>query len=150
MDKGATPSGLGARDVLRLEAGLLLHGNDMDTSINPYEAGLDKFVNPDREEYVPGETLRRVRDQGVSRRLVGFYLLERGIPRHGYSITDGSKQIGQVSSGGHSPTLDRSLGMGYVPIGHSAEGSRFRIDIRGRLVEAEVTTLPFYSRRKNA
>ena len=150
MDKGAVPCGLGARDVLRLEAGLLLHGNDMDTSINPYEAGLDKFVNPDREAYVSGETLRRARDHGVSRRLVGFYLLGRGIPRHGYSITDGSKQIGQVSSGGHSPSLDRSLGMGYVPIGYSAEGSRFHIDIRGRLVEAQVTTLPFYSRRKSA
>ena len=150
MDKGAVSCGLGARDVLRLEAGLLLHGNDMDTSTNPYEAGLDRFVNPDREGYVPGDALRRIRDQGPTRRLVGFTMLGRGIPRHGYTITDGSRQLGQVTSGGHSPTLDRSLGLGYVPTGYSTVGSRFQIDIRGRSVEAEVTNLPFYSRRNSA
>ena len=149
-EKGAVPCGLGARDVLRLEAGLLLHGNDMDTSSNPYEAGLDRFVDPDRDGYIAGHALRRIRDQGVNRRLVGFNILGRGIPRHGYPITDGPHRIGQVTSGGHSPTLDRSIGMGYVPIDYSAVGSRFQIDIRGRPVEAEVTALPFYSRRRNA
>jgi aminomethyltransferase len=150
MDKGAVPCGLGARDVLRLEAGLLLHGNDMDTSANPYEAGLEKFVEPDREGYVAGAALRRIRDQGVDRRLVGFNMVERGIPRHGYPIVHDSRQIGQVTSGGHSPTLDMSIGLGYVPTDYSTVGSRFHVDIRGRLVEAEVTSLPFYSRRKSA
>ena len=120
----------------------------MDTSINPYEAGLDRFVAPDREGYVPGESLRRVRDQGVARRLVGFQLLGKGIPRHGYSIMDGSDRIGEVTSGSHSPTLDTSIGMGYVPTGYGAAGSRFQIDMRGRAVEAEVADLPFYSRSK--
>ena len=150
MDRGAVPCGLGARDVLRLEAGLLLHGNDMDTSTNPYEAGLDRFVSPDREGYVPGDALRRVHQQGVSRRLAAFVVVGRGIARHGFPIMDGSRQIGEVSSGGYSPTLDRSIGMGYVPTGYSTAGSRFQVDIRGRLVEVEVTVLPFYSRRKSA
>ena len=150
MEQGAVPCGLGARDVLRLEAGLLLHGNDMDTSTNPYEAGLDKFVDPDREGYVAGEALRRARDAGPDRRMVGFSLLGRGIARHGYAITDGSAKIGEVTSGSHSPTLDRSIGLGYVPTGFSAEGSRIHIDVRGRIVEAEVTPLPFYSRKRSA
>ena len=150
MVRGAVPCGLGARDVLRLEAGLLLHGNDMDTSTNPYEAGLEKFVDPDREGYAAGEALRRARDQGSSRRLVGFNMLGRGIARHGYTISDGSERIGEVTSGSHSPTLDRSIGLGYVPTGFSAEGSRIHVDVRGRLVEAEVTPLPFYSRKRSA
>ena len=147
MDRGAVPCSLGARDVLRLEAGLLLHGEDMDSSVNPYEAGLDRFVAPEREGYIPGEALRRIRDQGVTRRLVGFHMLGRGIARHGYTIGDGSKEIGRVTSGGHSRTLDRAIGMGYVPTDRAAPGSRLQVDIRGRSVEAEVTTLPFYSRR---
>ena len=149
MEKGAEPCGLGARDVLRLEAGLLLHGNDMDTSTNPYEAGLDRFVKPDREEYVAGDALRRSRD-GVSRRLVGFTMLQRGIPRPGYVISDGSGPIGRVTSGGPSPTLDTNIGLGYVPIDYSAPDSRFQIEIRGRPVEAVVTPLPFYSRKRSA
>ena len=149
-DRGAVPCGLGARDVLRLEAGLPLHGNDIDTSTNPYEAGLDKFVNPDREGYLAGEALRSIRDEGIKRRLVGFRMLGRGIPRHGYPITSESRELGLVTSGGHSPTLDRSIGLGYVPTGYSALGSRFQIEIRGRSVEAEVASLPFYSRRTSA
>ena len=150
MEKGAVPCGLAARDVLRLEASLPLHGNDIDTTTNPYEAGLSRFVEPDREGYIAGETLRRVREQGVTRTLVGFNMIGRGIPRHEHPIMDGSDQIGHVTSGGYSPILDRNIGMGYVPVGHSTPGTRFQIDIRGRLVEAEVTALPFYKRRKNA
>ena len=147
--RGATPSGLGARDVLRLEAGLLLHGNDIDVSTNPYEAGLKKFVDADRNEYVAGEALRRIRDQGLSRTLVGFTMLGRGVARHGHPIMCSSRQVGHVTSGGYSPALDMNLGLGYVPTGLITPGSRFLVDIRGRLVEAEVTTLPFYSRRRN-
>ena len=148
-DKGAMPCGLGARDVLRLEAGLLLHGNDMEVSTNPYEAGLDRFVDADREDYVAGEALRRIRDEGPPRVLVGFQMVGRGIARHEHPIMAGSKQIGHVTSGGYSPTLDIGIGLGYVPTGFSSPGTRFQIDIRGRLVEAEVTLLPFYSRRKS-
>ena len=150
MDTGAIAAGLGARDVLRMEAGLLLHGNDMSTSINPYEAALERFVRPNRKRYVAGPALRRIRDEGVSRRLVGFNMVERGIPRHGHPIVDDSAQIGEVTSGGYSPTLDRSIGIGYVQTGYSTEGSRFQIDIRGRRVQAEVTSLPFYTRRRRS
>jgi len=146
LERGATPCGLGARDVLRLEAGLLLHGNDMDTSVNPFEAGLAKFVNLDKESYVAGDALRQVREGGVSKCLVGFWMVGQGIPRHGYNIMDGQRHIGVVTSGVPSPTLDMNIGMGYVPIEYSAPGTRFHIDIRGKAVEAEVAALPFYSR----
>lgn len=145
VEVGAVSCGLAARDVLRLEAGLLLHGNDMDTSFNPYEAGLGRFVEPDREEYVAGKALRRIRDEGISRKLVGFMMEGRGIARHGYRILDGESAIGEVSSGGPSPTLDLNIGMGYVPIGFSEPGTRIDIEIRGRPVEAQVTDLPFYA-----
>ena len=148
MNSGVSHCGLGARDVLRLEAGLLLHGNDMDTSVNPYEAGLDRFVRPDREGYVAGEALSRIKNEGVARRLIGFKVTGRGIARHGYSITQGDQEIGSVTSGGYSPTLDTSIGLGYVPGDYSAPGTRLFVDVRGRSVEVEVTTLPFYSRRK--
>ena len=150
IENGAMPCGLGARDVLRLESGLLLHGSDMDASINPYEAGLDKFVDPDKDDYIAGPALRRIRNHGASKQLIGFNILGRGIPRHGYRIIDESCQIGHVTSGGYSPTLDRSIGLGYVPTGRMSVGSHFQIDVRGRAVEAVITSLPFYSRRRNA
>ncbi len=145
VDQGAASCGLAARDVLRLEAGLLLHGNDMDTSVNPYEAGLGRFVEPDRKEYVAGKALRRVLDEGISRKLVGFAMEGRGIARHGYRILDGERTIGEVSSGGPAPTLDLNIGMGYVPIEYSEPGTRIEIEIRNRPVKAQVTDLPFYA-----
>ncbi len=150
MNNGAAPCGLGARDVLRLEAGLLLHGNDMDASVNPYEAGLERFVDPDRDAYVAGPALRRSRDLGVARKLAGFKMVERGIARHGYPITDGRDVIGSVTSGGPSPTLDMNIGLGYVPTGSATPGTRIYIEVRRRPVAAEVATLPFYSRSRNA
>ena len=150
VELGASSCGLGARDVLRLEAGLLLHGNDMDTSVNPYEAGLDRFVDPDREGYVAGDTLRTIRDMGVSRKIAAFTMIQRGIARPGYSIIESENRIGNVTSGGPSPTLDTNIGLGYLPIAYSEPGTRIAIEIRGRPVEAEITTLPFYRRSRNA
>jgi len=146
---GAAPCGLGARDVLRLEAGLLLHGNDMDTSVNPYEAGLERFIDPDRDGYVAGDALRMIRDRGPERILVGFEMTGRGIARQGHPIVDGSNPIGHVTSGSHSPTLDTNIGMGYVPTAFATVGSRFQVDVRGRVVAAQVVPLPFYSRKKS-
>jgi aminomethyltransferase len=134
--------------VLRLEAGLPLHGSDLDAATNPYQAGLDRFVDPDREGYVAGEALRALRDRGADRHLVGFNVLGRGIPRHGHPITVDGQTVGSVTSGSFSPTLDTSIGMGYVPTGRETVGSRLQIDIRGRPVDAAVTALPFYSREK--
>ena len=146
---GCVPCGLGARDVLRLEAGLLLYGNDMDTDHNPYEAGLDRFVRPDRDGYVAGPALMRIKDESLSWKLVGFVITGRGIPRHGYAILSGAESIGVVSSGGHSPTLETSIGLGYVGIEHTEPGTVIQIDIRDRPVDAKVIELPFYSRRRS-
>lgn len=145
---GATACGLGARDVLRLEAGLPLHGNDIDVSTNPYEAGLGRFVEPDRDGYPPGAALRRLRDAPPSRQLVGFRMVARGVARQGYPILYGGRRIGEVTSGGPSPTLDLNIGMGYLASAQSEPGTRIEIEIRGRPVEARVVALPFYRRKR--
>ena len=148
VEQGAASCGLGARDVLRLEAGLLLHGNDMSVNTNPYEAGLERFVRPDRRGYVAREALLRARDEGVDKKLVGFFMTGRGIARHGHAIHKDGIQVGEVTSGSPSPLLDRNIGLGYVPADFSEIGTPLQIDIRGRLVDAEVTSLPFYIRSK--
>ena len=145
MGKGAVPCGLGARDVLRLEAGLALHGNDIDPSTTPLEAGLDRFVRLDKE-FVGVDALRRQKEEGPRNKLVGMVLEGRSIARHDYPILAGGAQAGRVTSGTHSPTLDRSIGMGYVLGEFSAPGQQLRVDIRGKEAGAEVVPLPFYTR----
>lgn len=144
--KGAVPCGLGARDVLRLEAGLLLHGNDMDTSVNPFEAGLDRFVSADREAYIAGPALRRIRDAGPKRRIVGLAVSGRRVVRSGHAILSDGGRVGEVSSGSYSPTLDRNIALGYVPAALAAEGTPLTVDVRSNKVDVEVASLPFYSR----
>ena len=147
-DAGAAPCGLGARDVLRLEAGLLLHGSDMDSAVTPLEAGLDRFVSWDTGDFIGLEALQQIKSSGLSRTLVGFRLRERGVPRHGNDILKDETVVGNVTSGTHSPTLDMGIGLGYVAIGASEPGTGLSVDIRGRRVEAEVASIPFYSRRR--
>ncbi len=147
--EGVVPAGLGARDVLRLEAGLMLHGNDMTIDNNPYEAGLERFTYIDTPGYIAGEALKAIRDAGTPRVIAGFRMVGRGIPRHGLAVIKDGKEVGIVTSGTHSPTLDDNIGMGYVDRDLSNEGTRFEIDVRGRLVEAEVVPLPFYSRKRS-
>ena len=147
-DAGAAPCGLGARDVLRLEAGLLLHGSDMDSTVTPLEAGLDRFVSWDAGDFIGLAALEQLKNSGLGRTLVGFRLLQRGVPRHGNDILDGDTVVGSVTSGTHSPTLDMGIGLGYVAMGASEPGTRLSVDIRGRRVEAEVASIPFYSRRR--
>ena len=145
---GAAPCGLGARDVLRLEAGLLLHGSDMDSTVTPLEAGLDRFVSWDAGDFIGLEALQRIKSSGLSRTLIGFRLVGRGVPRHGNDILLGETVVGNVTSGTHSPTLDMGIGLGYVSMGALEPGTRLALDIRGRRVEAEVASIPFYSRRR--
>ena len=155
MGEGAAPCGLGARDVLRLEAGLPLHGNDIDTSTTPLEAGLERFVRLDKE-FVGAEVLRRQRDTGLTNRLVGLVLQGRSIARGGYPILTqepqslpsgaSARRVGKVTSGTHSPTLDRSIAMGYVTMDFASPGQKLQVGIRGKFTEAEVIPLPFYSR----
>lgn len=145
---GAAPCGLGARDLLRLEAGLLLHGSDMDTSTTPLEAGLERFVRLEKD-FIGADVLRKQKEEGLRRRLVGLRLLGQGIPRQGYPILAGGREIGRVTSGSYSPTLDRGIALGYVSVEHASPGTRLAIDIRGRESEAEVVPLPFYTRKRS-
>ena len=145
-DSGVTPCGLGARDVLRLEAGLLLHGNDMDRSINPYEAGLDYFVNNNRPEYVARDSLASIREKGIVRKIVGLVIDGRSVARHGCFIFHDGEKIGEISSGSPSPTLNQNIGMGYIPVDLSKPDTKLGVDIRGKMTQATVVELPFYKR----
>ncbi len=145
MDAGAAPCGLGARDVLRLEAALPLHGHEIDENITPVEAGLSRFVAFDKE-HVGSGALRRQRESGPERRLAGIRLAGRSAPRAGYRLSRHGREVGQVTSGSYSPTLDTSIGMAYVFSDCAEPGTLLELDVRGRKAEAEVVPLPFYSR----
>ena len=152
-ESGAIESGLGARDVLRLEAGLPLHGNDLSTETNPFEAGFGRFAYYEAPNSIAGAALRRISETETDRALVGFKMTGRGIPRSGLNIcesnlgnNDESNVIGRVTSGTYSPTVDGGIGMGYVDQKYSATGTKIIIDVRGRPVEAEIVDMPFYKR----
>jgi aminomethyltransferase len=148
IDNGVEPCGLGARDSLRLEAGFLLYGNDMDEKTNPYEVGLERMVKPDKGEFVGRDALLRLRENEQGRQLVGFEVTGRGVARGGHDIVLDGQVVGKVSSGGVSPTLRKNIGLGFVPPGLTLPGTKLEIDIRGRLVSAQVVALPFYRREK--
>jgi aminomethyltransferase len=139
------PIGLAARDTLRLEKGYCLYGNDIDDTTSPIEAGLGwitKF-NDDRR-FIDREFLMMQKNEGVSRRLRGFVLTERGIPRHGYELVDvEGKQIGEVTSGTMSPVLSKGIGMGYVAKEYAAFGTQIFVKIRNKSIPAEIVKLPF-------
>ena len=147
VDAGAVPSGLGARDVLRLEAGLPLHGHEIDENTTPIEAGLQHFIRSDKE-FVGSVALGHQREHGVKNTLVGLTLPGRSAPRAEYPILNQGKQVGRITSGSYSPTLDTSIAMGYVLERHAISGSTLEIDIRGRISPGKVVPLPFYSRTK--
>jgi aminomethyltransferase len=142
---GIRPAGLGARDTLRLEAGMRLHGNDIDASTNPLEAGLDWTLNLDKD-FIGRDAIVRARDRGPSRILVGIKMLDRSIPRHGYAVVDNGQPAGTVTSGNVSFTLGYNIGMAYVPPSLATPGTRLGVDIRGTAAPAEVVALPFYKR----
>lgn len=140
---GIVPVGLGARDTLRTEMGYCLYGNDIDDTTSPIEAGLG-WITKFNKDFVYSDFHRTLRENGVSRKLVGFEVLERGIPRQHYEIMDAAGHIiGEVTSGTQSPTLGRGIGMGYVQTEFSRPGSEIYIHIRGRYLKALVTKLPF-------
>ncbi len=140
---GIKPIGLGARDTLRLEMGFCLYGNDIDDTTSPLEAGLGwitKFTKP----FTNSEALQEQKAQGISKKLVGFEMVERGIPRHDYEIVDAEgNNIGRVTSGTQSPSLQKAIGMGYVDKSYAKEGSEIYIKIRDNKVKAQVVKLPF-------
>jgi aminomethyltransferase len=148
VDAGAKPCGLGARDTLRLEAKMALYGNDIDHSTTPFEADLNWIVKLDKGEFMGRDVLQRERAEGVKRKLAGFEMIDRGIGRHGYPIVDGGQEIGIVTSGTHSPTLKKAIGLAYLPPEKSAPGTEFSILIRGKETRARVVPTPFYKRGK--
>ncbi len=147
VDFGLLPCGLGARDSLRLEAKLCLYGNDISDATTPLEAGLGWVVKPEKGEFIGRDALLAQKAAGIPRRLVGFEMTGRGIPRHGYSIVRGGQVVGEVTSGTMSPTLGKAIGMGYVPWGDRKSGSELTVDIRGREVSAVIIKGAFYKRR---
>ena len=143
-DFGIKPIGLAARDTLRLEMGYCLYGNDIDETTSPIEAGLG-WITKFNKDFVNSEGLLKQKEEGVTRRLRGFELKERGIPRQGYEIVDADgNPIGQVTSGTMSPSLKKGIGMGYVNTSHTKFGTEIFVRIRNKDVRAEVVKLPFY------
>jgi len=140
------PCGLGARDTLRLEAALLLYGNDIDRTTNPFEAGLSWVVDLDDEPFVGREALLATKAAGVRRRLVCLKALEKGVMRAGYAVLHDGKTVGKVTSGGFSPTLGVSIGMAYVPSELADEGTSLVVDVRGKPLQAVIVKRPFYRR----
>jgi aminomethyltransferase len=142
---GIQPAGLGARDTLRLEAGMRLYGNDMDTGTNPLEAGLDWTLTLDKP-FIGRDAIVRAREQGLTRELVGLKMLDRSIPRHGYAVLSDGQRVGAVTSGNVSFTLGYNIAMAYVPPAMSQPGTRLGVEVRGVTAPAEVVPLPFYKR----
>jgi len=142
---GIRPAGLGARDTLRLEAGMRLYGNDMDADTNPLEAGLEWTLNLDKD-FIGRDAIIRARQQGLARQLVGFKMVDRSIARHGYRVVKDGEGVGTVTSGNVSFTLGYNIGMAYVPPAMAQPGTRLGVDVRGTVAAAEVVPLPFYKR----
>jgi aminomethyltransferase len=138
--------GLGARDTLRLEMGYMLYGNDIDDTTSPLEAGLGWTVKLAKGEFHGREVIARQKGEGVQRRLVGFQLDGRRAPRHGMRILAGGRAVGVVTSGTHSPSLERPLGMGYVETALAGNGTALEIDAGSTTLAARVTARPFYTR----
>ena len=150
-EKGLKPAALGARDLLRLEMGYLLYGNDIGEETTPIEAGAAWTVHFGKEDFLGRPNLMMQTQQGPARRLVAFELTEKGVPRHGFRILDpaSSQPIGEVTSGNFSPLLQKGIGLGYVPSSMSAVGNALSIEIRGKVVPAVTVKPPFYKKTKS-
>ena len=139
-----TPVGLGARDSLRLESGMALYGNDIDDTVTPLEANLGWLVKLKKGDFVGRDALVRQKEEGVTKKLIGFTAQERAFPRHGYPVFVNGESSGQVRSGTMSPTLNIPIGTAYVPAELAKEGCELEIEIRGKRIPARVTKMPFY------
>lgn len=141
--QGIKPVGLGARDTLRLEMGFCLYGNDIDDTTSPLEAGLG-WITKFTKEFTAKEIFAEQKEEGVERKLIGFEMIEKGIPRHGYEIKSfEGHTIGHVTSGTQSPSLGKAIGMGYVRVPHAGIGSDIYIKVRDKLLQARVSKIPF-------
>jgi aminomethyltransferase len=144
LARGVAPAGLGARDTLRLEASLPLHGNDITPETDAISAGLGWACKLDAKDFTGADALRRIKDAGPARKLVSFVMEERAIPRQGMPIEGG----GEVTSGTHSPMLDIGIGLGYVPAAQATPGTELTIDVRGKPRRARVVKRPIYTKEE--
>ncbi len=145
-DDGLLPAGLGARDTLRLEAGMSLYGHEIDDTTTPFEAGLQWTVKFAKGDYLGRSVLEEQKENGVDRQLIGFEIEGRGIARQGHRILVDDESVGQVTSGTWSPTLEKAIGTAYVPTAMATEGDPLTIEVRKRRLPARIVAMPFYKR----
>ena len=145
---GILACGLGARNTLRMESAMPLYGHEIDATITPWEAGLDWIVKLEKGDFLGREALLKQRQQGITRKLIGFEVKGRGIARDGYEILTGGAGTGWVTSGGPAPALNKNLGMCYLPLHLAEPGNAIEISVRGRGVEAVTIPMPFYKRAR--
>jgi aminomethyltransferase len=145
---GLQPAGLGARDTLRLEAAMALYGHEIDELTTPLEAGLSWVVKLDKGDFLGRAALAAQQAAGLERTLIGFEVQGRGIARQGHTVLSGGQEVGRVTSGTWSPTLERAIGMAHVPVALAQPGTALALDVRGRTLAAAVVGLPFYRRPK--
>jgi len=144
---GLKPVGLGARDTLRIESGMMLYGHEMDETVTPYEVVYGWLVDLTKE-FTGCEALRKQKEDGVTKKLIGFEMTDRGIARHGYKVFGNGREIGLVTSGTFAPTLSKAVGFAFVDRTHASPGAEIGIEIRGQQARARVVPLPFYRRSK--
>lgn len=146
--EGLKPCGLASRNTLRLEAKMLLYGNDMDETTTVLEAGLEWITKFDKGDFIGREALLRQKEAGLKRRLVGFEVLDRAPARERYPVWIDDQMVGHVTSGSPAPFLKKNIGLAYLPIEYTGVGTRFHVQIRDRKIEAQVVPTPFYKRKK--
>jgi aminomethyltransferase len=145
---GVLPCGLAARNTLRLEAGMSLYGNDIDETTTLLEANLGWICKLDKGDFTGREALARQKEEGVKRKLIGFEVTERGIARDHQEVVVNGERVGQVTSGSPAPFLKKNIGLAYVPVDYASVGQEIQVDVRGRLVGAQIVKTPFYKRQK--
>lgn len=145
---GLKPVGFGARDTLRLEAAMPLYGHDMNDDITPLELGIGWAVDFSKKDFLGLGPLQKKKSEGIGKKLICFEMIDRGIPRQDHDILNEGNVIGKVTSGSFSPTLEKNIGMGYVPLSHAVTGNEILIKIRDRDLRAKIVSSPFYKRTK--
>lgn len=146
-EEGVVPAGLGARDTLRFEAGLPLYGQELSKDISPLEAGLGFVVKVNKEaDFIGKEVLSKQKEEGVSRKLVGLEMIDKGIPRTGYKVYVGDQEIGEVTTGTQSPTLKKNIGFALLSTEYTEVGTEVEVEVRGKRLKAVLIATPFYKR----
>jgi len=146
---GIEPCGLGARDTLRLEAGMCLYGNDIDENTTPLEASLGFVVKLQKDKFIGKETLLKQKNEGIKRKRIGIQMIEQGIPRPSHEIYNNQgEKIGHITSGTFSPLLKCGIGMAYIQISQAQEGNIINVKIRDKLAKGKVISFPFYDTEK--